>query len=177
MRCWIPAFLATWCLLVIAPSLAQNKQPTADLRGSISGQNTYSNPALGMTINLPGQWQESEEQTETPHDPNCTGPLCGSPDINAALETKAGGNPSYKLYLSGWKLAPEYMNRSRYPLKWFAKIMMEGSLGGSGLVPFGEQTAIQFSRKPAYRLLAARPGDASPRILGYVSEAHGYVSC
>lgn len=167
--------LVTVCLLLTLPSWTQTKQPTPDLRGTISEQNSYINPALGMTINLPEQWQMAESKTDTPHDPNCSGPLCGSPDINVILETKPAGRPSYKLYLSGWRLSPEYMNRNRYPLRWFAKIMMEGSLGGSGLVPLGEQTAIQFSGKPAYRLLASRPGDTTPRMLGYVSEAHGYV--
>lgn len=167
--------LLIWCLSLASPGWTQNKQPEPDLRGSISEQNSYTNSALGMTINLPGQWQILERRTATPYDPNCSGPLCGSPDINDVLETKPGGNAGYRLYLSGWRLSPEYLNRNRYPLRWFAKIMMEGSLGGSGLVPFAEQTSIQFSGKPAYRLLAGKPGDKMPRSLGYVSEAHGYV--
>jgi len=128
-----------------------------------------------MTINLPGNWRLPQMTTETPSDPSCTGPLCGSPGINAVLESKPGPNPNYRLYLSGWKLPAQYLNRNRYPLKWFAQIMMEGSLGGSGLVPVGERTAVQLGGRPAYRLLAARRGDATPRSLGYVSESNGYV--
>ncbi len=175
MRARIFVLVTVCCLSLTFPSGAQEKQRSLDLRGSISAQNSYTNPALGLTINLPGQWQMLEMKTETPYDPSCTGPLCGSPGINAVLESKLAGNPSYKLYLSGWKLSAEYLNRRQYPLSWFAKIMMEGSLGGSGLIPLGEQTAIQLSGKPAYRLLAARRGDTTPRILGYVSEARGYV--
>jgi len=46
-----------------------------------------------MTINLPGDWRVLEMTTETPNDPSCTGPLCGSPDINAVLESKPGSTP------------------------------------------------------------------------------------
>ena len=53
--------------------------------------------------------------------------------------------------------------------------MMAGSLGGSDLVPIVAQTAIQLDGKPAYRLLAGKPGENVARIFGYVSEANGYV--
>lgn len=153
---------------------AQEKQRDSDLRGSVVEENTYRNPALGMTISLPGSWQLLQSTTPTPTDPSCTGPLCGPPDINAVLESKAGSQPAYRLYLSGWKLSRQYLNRSRYPLKWFAGIMLEGSLDPN-LVPMEKQTSIQLDGKPAFRLLTAGRGEKNPRVLGYVAEANGFV--
>lgn len=68
----------------------------------------------------------------------------------------------------------QYLNRSRYPLKWFAGIMLEGSMG-SDLVPLGKQTALQLDGNSAFHLLAAGRGESVPKVLGYVSEARGYV--
>ncbi len=167
-------FVVVFCLSFLSLSWSQKKQPGPDSRGTVSEDNNYTNPALGMTINLPGDWLLLEMTTETPNDPGCTGPLCGAPDINAVLESKPGSNPSYRLYLSGWKLSERYLNRNRYPLKWFAGIMLEGSMG-SDLEVFEKQTAVQFDGKPAFRLLTAGHGEKTPRVLGYVSEAHGYV--
>jgi hypothetical protein len=165
-------------LMVFSLSLAsfsqQDEHRIADLRGSISGGNVYTNPALGMTINLPGDWHLLEITSETPSDPGCTGPLCGAPDVNAVLESKPESNPRYRLYLSGWKLSAQYLDRKHYPLKWFAGIMLEGSLG-DGLIPLEKTTAIGIDGKPAFRLLAAKRGEATPRILGYVAEGKGYV--
>lgn len=163
------------CFSLATLSWTQNKQSSLDSRGTISEENTYTNPALGMTINLPGDWRLLQLTTESPTDSSCTGPLCGSPDINAVLESKPGENPSYRLYLSGWKLSGQYLNRNRYPLKWFAGIMMEGSLGQTDLVPIGERTAIEFGGRPAFRLLLARPEETTARVVGYVSESNGYV--
>jgi|SRR5271169_1288661 len=87
---------------------------------------------------------------------------------------KTGVDPNYRLYLSGWKLSAQYLNRNRYPLKWFAGIMLEGSMG-SDLITLEKQIALQLDGKPAFRLLAAGRGENTPRVLGYVSEARGYV--
>jgi len=163
-----------FCFSFFSLSWTQEKESSPDSRGAISEENSYTNPALGMTISLPGDWRLLQMTTETPNDPVCTGPLCGSPDINAVLESKPGSNPSYRLYLSGWKLSAQYLNRNRYPLKWFAGIMLEGSMG-SDLVALEKQTALQLDGKPAFRLLAAGHGESTPRVLGYVSEARGYV--
>jgi hypothetical protein len=127
-----------------------------------------------MTINLPGAWRVLDMISETPNDPGCTGPLCGSPDINAVLESKPGSKPNYRLYLSGWKLSEQYLNRNRYSLKWFAGIMLEGSMG-SDVVPLEKQTALRLDGKTTFRVLAAGRGENTPRVLGYVSEARGYV--
>jgi hypothetical protein len=163
-----------FCFSIASLAWSQKKQPSPVSRGTISEENNYTNPALGMTINLPGDWRLLEMTTETPDDPGCTGPLCGAPDINVVLESKPGSSPGYRLYLSAWKLSEPYLNRSRYPLKWFAGIMLEGSMD-SDLEAFEKQTAIQFDGKPAFRLLMAGHGEKAPRVLGYVSESRGYV--
>ena len=167
-------FVVLFCFSIASLSWSQKKQPSPDSRGTISQENIYTNPALGMTINLPGDWRLLEMITETPDDPGCTGPLCGAPDVNAVLESKPGSRLSYRLYLSGWKLSEPYLNRSRYPLKWFAGIMLEGSMDRD-LEVFEKQTAIQFDGKPAFRLLMAGHGEKAPRVFGYVAEARGYV--
>jgi len=164
------ACLFTVLFVLTLGACAEEKQTKPDLRGSVSTDNVYANSALGMTIKLPGAWQLLDITSETPNDPSCTGPLCGPPDINVVLESKS----TYRLYLSGWKLSTPYLNRSHYPLKWFANTMLEGSMG-SDLVPIGKQTSLQLDGKPAFRLLAAGHGETIPRVLGYVSEARGYV--
>jgi hypothetical protein len=140
------------------------------------GQNIYENPALGLTITLPGSWLVLAEKSSDSHPDNsdCRGPLCGNPEIDVAIQTKPGSDPGYKLYFLGYKLSATYLNRNRYPLKWFAGMMLQGSLGGD-LVPIEKQTATQLDGRPAYRLLAAGPGETTARVLGYVSEANGYV--
>jgi hypothetical protein len=163
------------CLFIALFAYGQEKNPIPGLQGNLADQNVYTNPALGMTIGLPGTWTLTEITRQTARDPACTGPLCGTPEIKIELETKSESSLRYKIYLAAYKLWGEYLNRNRYSLKWFAEIMMEGSLGGSNLVPIGERSAIQFGGRPAYRLLAARPGNTTPRSLGYVSESNGYV--
>lgn len=174
IRHCICIFVAVLCFSLASLSWSQTKQQSPDSRGTISAEDTYTNPALGMTIKLPGDWRLLDMTSETPNDPGCTGPLCGPSDINAVLESKPGSNPSYRLYLSGWKLLEKYLNRNRYPLKWFAGMMLEGSLGNE-LVPIEKQTAIQIDGRPAYRLLAGHPGRKTATVIGYVSEANGYV--
>ncbi len=170
----------TWLLFCASLSLfayPQNK-PSAndDLKGNIVGDNVYLNPALGMRATLPGVWDllpPDSPQSSPPAD--CHGPLCGSPEINLILQTKASSIPAYRVYLSGYRLAPQYLNRARYPLNKLAEVMLAGSLGGSGLVPIGTQSPIEINGKQAYRLLAGKPSETVPKIIGYVSEANKYV--
>src|SRR5215471_21685894 len=108
----IPVFLSLTSL-----SLTEERELTPDPRGSISNH-TYTNRALGMTINLPGEWGMLDMTSETPNDPSCTGPLCGPPDIYAVLQTRPTTDAPYRLYVSAWKLAAQYLNRNRYPLDW-----------------------------------------------------------
>ena len=166
--------VALFCLSLSSPSWSQKEERIQYLRGSVSDGNSYTNPALGITVKLPGDWQLLQMTTETPSDPRCTGPLCGKPDVNVVLESQPQSNPRYRLYLSGWKLSAQYLNRDRYPLKWFANIMLEGSMDRN-LVPLEKQTAIRINGRQAFRVLAAAKGDNTPRLFGYVSEANGYV--
>lgn len=167
-------FAIVICFCLTSFSWTQAKQLIPDLRGTISEQNVYANPALGMTINLPGEWRLLDETSETPNDPSCTGPLCGAPNINVVLESKPGSDSGYRLYLSGWKLSTQYLNRSRYPLEWFAGIMLEGSMGHD-LVPLEKHKALQLDGRPAFRLLMVDRGGRTPKVIGYVSEVRGYV--
>ena len=167
--------VALFCLLSSLLAHAQNKQPSPDQQGRIVGENIYENLALGLTITLPGSWRlPPNSATLSDPDPTCTGPLCGNPEINVAIESKPESDSHYKIYLAGYRLPAQYLNRNRYPLKWFAGIMMADSLG-KDLVPIEKQTAIQLDGRPAHRLLVAHPGETTPRVLGYVSEANGYV--
>jgi hypothetical protein len=101
-------FSAFRCLIFLLPLLlsAQNQQsPSAllDLHGTLTKENVYSNPALGMTMVLPRKWQfvdkklqarleGSKAPRETPPDPDCAGPLCHV-RINVTLITKPGQAP------------------------------------------------------------------------------------
>src|SRR5258708_1959672 len=136
--------LALLLLSVFIPSMlyaqTENKKSAApapsipDNKGSIVGGNTYKNPALDMTIALTGEWEfldqettrqaEGIEDSETTPRSGCQGPLCGTPEINIALKTKpeaASTTPAVStIFLAGFKLAPQYLNRDQYPLKNFA---------------------------------------------------------
>lgn len=153
-------------------SLTQQRE-TPDLRGAIS-DHLYKNSALGMTIDLPGEWRLLDMTSETVNDPGCTGPLCGPPDIYAVLQTKPTTDVPYRLYVSGWKLSAKYLDRNRYPLDWFAGIMLEGSMGHD-LVALEKRKALRLDGKPAFRLVMVNRGEQTPKVIGYVSEAKGYV--
>jgi len=75
------------CLVFASVGYTDEKQPADNKRGSIIDGNTYNNPALAMTIKLPGTWHFLEKPvSEQPNDPSCQGPLCGTPEVNVALE-------------------------------------------------------------------------------------------
>ena len=137
----------------------------------------YVNAPLGMTISLPGTWEMGRAvptRSEPPSD--CSGPLCGNPEINLILRTKGDSSPVTRVRLAGYKLAAPYLNRSRHPLSEFADIMLEGSMRkGSDLVPIGGRSAIKLDGRSAYRQAAGMRGETVPKIIGYVSEANGYV--
>jgi hypothetical protein len=173
-RCLFASALISLIVSLTFLAPAQERHLAAALQGSLAEENVYTNPALGMTISLPGKWRMSEITTQTPVDPTCTGPLCGTPEIQVEFQTAPGSEQAYKIYLSGFKLSGQYLNRSRYSLKWFADIMLEGSLG-SDLVPTEKEASLHLDEKSAYRLLAAGRGETIPRVLGYVAEARGYV--
>jgi hypothetical protein len=157
-------------------------------RGTIEGQNTYLNPALSLTIRLPGQWyffdrtsysspeqKQKEKEMEERARANCTGALCAPGDIDVALRSPAGPMPPvYAIYIGGHELSAEYQNRERHPLKEFARIMFLGSLGGNW-IPEGELTAIQLGGRPGYRLIVHNKNRPTAKGFLYVAESNGQV--
>lgn len=169
-----------------------------DTKGSLTGANLYTNAALDMTLQLSGEWQFMDEKTkrmaEGPLDENdaeddaarqerearrkaaCTGPLCGTPDINVALISQPKGPIAVSsFFIAGFKLASEYLDRQRYPLERFAEIMMPHSLADTALEQADKLTAVQLGGRPAYRLLVREPGEQTPKEVGYVVESNGYM--
>src|SRR5258705_8792091 len=118
-------FRPGWSFPVLLPCLAfatvgytDEKQSTDNKRGSIGDGNTYNNPALAMTIKLPGTWHFIENPvSDKPQDPSCRGPLCGMPEVNVTLESRSGPAPLFGIFLAAYKLSPEYLNRQRYPFE------------------------------------------------------------
>ena len=161
---------------------AEDKSESPERKGSFSGDHTYRNPALGMTITLPGTWQFFEHQAQqamgvamepSPSDEGCPGPFCKNLEVHVALISKSFNGA---VFLDAYKLAPQYLDRRRYPLKRFADALTTGSVGGTDWIVSGELTPILLDEKPAYRLLVHKPepiGEA--KGFGYVSEANGYV--
>src|SRR5439155_25327035 len=105
-----------------------------------------------------------------------TGPLYGTQEIHVDLITKPKETIAVSsIFMAGFKLAPQYPDRQRYPLKSFADIMIPGSLGGAGLEPADSLTAIQLGERPAYRSLVREPGAETAKEVGYVVESNGYM--
>jgi len=157
-------------------SFTQELNQTEPTRGTVDSGGVYNNAVLGMTIRLPGNWQlQNQGVAHGARDPGCTGPLCGDPEIDIAMIPGRSATPGYRVFLAAWKLSAEYRDRHQYPLKWFARSMTTGSLGGSNWIPVGELSPIQLSGRSAYRLLVAKPGEKEVKACGYVSEANGYV--
>lgn len=180
-----PVFhILTIAMLLSIPSWISGQEPGSNqLQGSLSDSHVYKNPALSMTLTLPGEWQSLPKEIKSTLDANqktssCRGPLCGDPQIDVALITKRESLRSATslrdVFLIAYKLSPPYLDRSRFPLKSFASAMLTGSLGGSGFVPAGDLASLSMDGKPAYRLLARKPDSAMEEI-GYVSESNGYV--
>lgn len=166
-------------LLLTLVSAAQNDKSAPEKKGRLLNENTYNNPALGMTLKLPGAWEFFTEQAKKDmgveeketRDTSCTGPLCRS-DIDVSLITKADPVATASIFLLAYKLEAQYLDRRRYPLQIFAKSMLIGSVGGSGWTPDGDMTPLQIDGRPAYRLLVTQP---SSKGCGYVAESNGYV--
>jgi len=169
--------LAVFALTYIAQSQGQPLQAT----GSIEGSDTYVNRALGLRVALPGKWHLmppakyvlNAPNAQPSQDSQCRGPLCGKPAIDEALETDS--TPVQTLFLTGYKLLPEYLNRERYPLKRFAESMMQGSLTGSDWVPVGGMSQAQIAGHAAYRLLVNDPSKPQKKGFGFVFELNGYM--
>ena len=179
------------CICVFFTFTLQSQQDPKEIpqnKGSIEGQNTYHNPALGLTISLPGEWyffdrtsyssperKQKEKEMEERARATCTGALCGPADIDVALRSPVGPTPPlYTISIGGHKLSAEYQNRERHPLKEFARIMSLGSLGGNW-IPEGELTAIQLGGRPAYRLVIHNAHVTTAKGLLYVADSNGQV--
>jgi hypothetical protein len=143
--------------------------------GTLSNGNVYQNADLGLTFTLPGSWQLRANPDRGERVAGCSGPLCRDADINVSLSPVGDHAGRYHVFLAAWKLSPEYQNRNRYPLKWFAEIMTTGSLGQSNWVPIGSLTAAPLGGLPAYRLLVGNPGAKEPGGFGYVAESNHYI--
>ena len=150
-----------------------DETPTSAKRGSIVGGNTYSNPALGLQISLPGKWHFMPPVPRPESTSGCRGPLCGNPEIEATLEPDS--DPTQKLGLIAYKLSSRYLNRERYPLKKFAELMTLNSLGGSNWVSLGGLDLVQFGGRPTYRLLVRDQNISTKKGFAYVSESNGYI--
>jgi hypothetical protein len=156
-------------------------------KGSIAGGNTYHNPALGMTITLPGEWhffdrtmyssaeskQKEKEMLERAR-ATCKGALCEPLEIDVALQSPSGPPSLYAIFLAAHKLSAEYQNRERHPLKEFAEIMSIGNLGDNW-VPEGNLTEIQLGGRPAYRLIIHPKRTTTAKGFLYVADSHGQV--
>ncbi|HEX4605669.1 MAG TPA: hypothetical protein VH724_16835 [Candidatus Angelobacter sp.] len=149
-----PAF--RWLIFLLSLLLfAQNQQSSSalpDFHGTLTKENVYSNPVLGMTLVLPREWQFVDKELqarlqgsnaprETPPDPNCTGPLCHV-RINVTLIT--GQTPVDYITFSAYQLSPEFRDRERFPLRRFAQALITDSLSDSDWIADGELTTIQI---------------------------------
>jgi hypothetical protein len=178
---------APWLL-----AISQDKQtPAPDLKGTMVGENIYTNPALGMTITLPGAWQpftkDLQQQVglkpdEAGPERACRGPLCGEPAINISVISKSAVSesdsaPIGAIFLQAYKLSAPYLDRKRYPLIKFAEAMTKGNMEGSGWIISGDLTPMRLGERPAYRLLihAPKPGGYEAKGFCYVTESNGYV--
>ena len=134
-----------------------------------------------MQVTVPGKWRlmvptkyaEHAPKPEPPVDSDCRGPLCGKPEIDEALETDS--LPVQSLFLAGYKLQLEYLNRQKYPLSRFAEAMMQGSLAGVDWVPLGVMSQVQIAGRQAYLLLVHDPSKPRKKGFGFVFEVNGYM--
>jgi hypothetical protein len=160
---------------------------TAENKGSIAGGNTYHNPALSMTVALPGEWHffdrtmyssaESKQKEKEMFDrarATCKGALCEPVEIDVALQSPSGPPSLYAIFLTAHKLSAEYQNRERHPLRGFAEIMSVGSLGDNW-VPEGNLTEIRLGGRPAYRLIIHHKRTTTAKGFLYVADSNGQV--
>jgi hypothetical protein len=105
--------------------------------------------------------------------------LCGAPEINIALKTKPDASATNAavstIFLAGFKLTPQYMDRERYPLINFADSMLSSSVESTDAGSGNSLTAIKLGGRPAYRLLVRDPETETTREAGYVVESNGYI--
>ncbi len=179
-----PVFLFSIAIVLLLPLQASDNTESSK-RGQLVGKNVYTNPALSMSISLPGEWQFFDKDAqqragvakeEPPQDPACRGPFCRMEIDVALISLQPGQAPRGAIFLTAFKLPSEYLDRHRYPLKKFAEAMTTNSLGGTEWIISGELTAIELDGKPAYRLLVHKPVPGGQgQGFGYVAESSGYA--
>lgn len=181
-------FCATFlCIFLAFPAQLIEPKDMPENRGSITGGNTYHNPALSIVVSLPGEWHffdrtkystaESRQKEKEMLDrarATCTGALCGPAEIDVALQSPSAPPPLYAIFLSAHKLSAEYQDRQRHPLKEFAEIMTFGSMGDNW-VPEGNLTRIQLGGRPAYRLIVHNKRTTTAKGYLYVADSNGQV--
>jgi hypothetical protein len=159
-----------------------------DGSGTFIDDNTYRNDRLNLTIELPGgAWhffdhdkyatpesRRKDKEAEESIGANCQGPLCGKSEINVAFESPSEQPLKYAIYLTAYKLSPEYQNRTRHPLERFARVMTLGSMGDEW-VPEGDLTPIWLAGRPAYRLLGHNKRTPTAKLFCYVADSNGRV--
>jgi hypothetical protein len=163
--------LALCATYVIAAQVGQTEKGGDTVDGG-----TYKNPELGISIGLPGRWELTRSERTAPDSnaqvPGCDGPLCGHPQIIVSLNSTS--ETTQTISMIAYRLSTPYLNRKRYPLKWYAEGMTKGSLGGSTWIQNGDLTSISLGGKPAYRLLVHH--QTSTQVgFGYVAESNGYM--
>jgi hypothetical protein len=185
-RLFFAACMCVFCTLALRSQQDPKEMPQN--KGRIEDQNTYRNPALGLTINLPGEWyffdrtsysspeqKQKEKEIEERARATCTGALCGPAEIDVTLRSPIGPMPPiYTVSIGGHKLSGEYLDRERHPLKEFARIMSLGSLGGNW-IPEGGLTALQLGGRPAYRLVVHNAHVTTAKGFLYVADSNGHV--
>ena len=166
---------------------ARVKKNGEEAKGTLNENNVYKNRLLDLTLALPGEWQflddDARDQAEgrtgrkqNSEAPACKGPLCGDPEINVALVRNAEGrSTSSTIFVTGFKLAPEYLDRGHYPLRHFAETMLPASSGKGGVDSGSDLNAIQLGGRPAYRVVVSKPTAKEPTEAGYLTESNGYV--
>jgi hypothetical protein len=187
MRFWRVFCAACLCVSALSSTRAQEPKEIPEYKGIILGQNTYRNPKLGITIELPGEWhffdremyssaeaKQREREMADRARATCKGALCGPPEIDVALQSPSAPPPVYAIFLTAFRLSGEHQNRERYPLKGFAETMSSGSLGNNW-VPEGELTAIRLGGKPAYRLIVHHKVTTTAKGFVYVADSNGHV--
>jgi hypothetical protein len=178
---------ASLCIFLAYPPQLLDPKQMPENKGSITRGNTYHNPALNMTLTLPGEWHffdrtmyslaESKQKEKEMLDrarATCKGALCGPVEIDVALQSPSAPPPVYAIFLTAHKLSDEYQNREHHPLKEFAEIMSLGSLGDNWVAE-GNLTAIQFGGRPAYRLIVHHKRNTTAKGFLYVADSNGQV--
>ena len=145
-----------------------------------------------MTLQLSGNWQIMDDkmkrvagmmddendaagQGEAKTHSLCMGPLCETPEnIQVGLITQTDQAPSV-IFILGFKLAPEYLDREQHPLKSFADMMLRNSGKTPSQLTADGPTALQLGGRPAYRLLVRAAGAETSQEAGYIVESNGYL--